>query len=282
MEKRFVYILIILVLVTASCGNKKTETQDPPSLNISIFLDLSDRLTSDMTPSQMDRDTAIVNFIVDYFKEETLGPSILKSKNKLKVFCDPFPKDPEIATLMRGLSVDISEMKGVKKRQALEEMSFVFQQNLSQIYKETLDENKWPGCDIWGFFTNKRVDELCVQRNSRNIIVILTDGYIYHDNSVYPQEEHAYSYISSNTLKDKQSSLIDRRKGDLKEKDIEVLLLEINPKEKKDQEQMKIVLKKWFESMGVDRVKISETDADIGNTKTIIRNFLANNNVVDN
>lgn len=277
MEKKFISILLILVFVTASCGKQKTadsKTIDPPSLNISVFLDLSDRLVKpDMTPCQMYRDTAIVNFIVDYFKKETLGPTILKSKNKLKVFCYPSPKDSEIAILMQGLSVDIGEKQGVARRQVLEEMGPVFQQNLSQIYNKTLDENNWPGCDIWDFFSSKKVDQLCVQPNSRNIIVILTDGYIYHDDSKFI-EGHAYSYIVPKTLKDKQSSLIDRRNGELEGKGIEVLLLEVNPSQKVHRDQMVKILEDWFTSMGVERVMISETDADMVNTKTIIKSFL--------
>ncbi len=286
MEKRFIWILIILVLVTVSCGNHKTtnsktqdqlsttnsKTQDQLSLNISIFLDLSDRLTSDMTPSQMYRDTAIVNYIVDYFKTTT-DPDIVKSKNKLNVFCDPTPKDPEIATLMQGLKVDLGQKKILEKRIALNSMKPQFQKNISQIYQKILDENEWPGSDIWSFFQNKKVDDLCVQSNSRNIIIILTDGYIYHA-STKIKEGHAYSYILSQTLSDKQSSLIDRRTGELKGKGIEVLLLEVNPQPKSHHDQMLSILEGWFKSMGVEKVKVSGTEADMGITKTIIKKIL--------
>ena len=63
--------LLMFFFSLASCGEKKKEAkQEPKPLNISIFLDLSDRLTREMEPSQMSRDTAIVGYIADYFKQD--------------------------------------------------------------------------------------------------------------------------------------------------------------------------------------------------------------------
>lgn len=285
MKKKILGILLLIIFITASIfiikkiidpgPDPKPIENEPRSLNISIFLDLSDRLVRDMTPPQMYRDTAIVNYLVDYFKQETLGPSILKSRNNLKVFCYPSPQDSEIAVLMKGLSVDIGEKNGVEKRMALEAMKTQFQQNLGQIYNETLEERRWVGCDIWDFFSNKKVDNFCIRPNARNIIVILTDGYIFHENNKI-KEGHAYSYILPKTLSDKESFLIDRRNGDLKGKGVEVLVLEVNPYQKAHQNQIFEILENWFTSMGVEKVMVSETEADMVNTQTIIKNFLDN------
>lgn len=277
MKKKILSILTILVLITASCSKKeKNSTPDPPSLNISIFLDLSDRLVRDLTPCQMYRDTAIVNFLTDYFKQKTLGPSILRSQNKIKVFCYPSPKDTEISTLMSGLSIDIGEKQGIEKRKALDEMKGVFQQNLAQIYNETIGEQNWVGCDIWDFFQSKKVDNLCVKKNSRNIVVILTDGYIFHKNNKI-KNGNAYSYILPQTLSVTGSSLIDNRSCELKGKGIEVLFLEVNPYHPQHRNKMMKILEDWFESMGVEKFALAETDADLTNTQTLIKNFLDNN-----
>lgn len=259
-------------LSSSSCGGggPKKESQ---TLNISVYLDLSDRLVRQMTPSQMYRDTAIVDYIVDYFRNKTLGPAILKSENKLKVFFYPTPNDSEIVTLAKGLSVDISTKKGIEKRIALDEMKKTFPKNLSKIYDETLKAQNWIGSDIWDFFSNKKVDELCVKDSARNIVVILTDGYIFDANNKV-HKGNAYSYILPQTLANDSSSLIDRRKGALKGKGLEVLMLEINPYQASQRDKMVRVLEKWFASMGIEKFVVAETDANMTNTETIIENFL--------
>lgn len=283
MKKKILGILLLVIFVAVSCGRNgeghegdeevNQTASEPLSLNISIFLDLSDRLVRDMTPPQMYRDTAIVNYLVDYFKQETWGPSILKSRNKLKVFCYPHPQDSQIAVLMQGLSVDISEKTGVKKRESLEAMKTQFQQNLGKIYNETLEAKRWVGCDLWDFFSSKKVDDLCVRPNSRNVIIILTDGYLNFNGHNF-QEGNSYSYISE---KDgPKGPLIDRRNGELKDKGLEILLLEMNPIKIAHRDKMKETLENWFKSMGIEKVVISETDADMVNTQTIIKNFLDN------
>lgn len=253
-------------------GDKSVQSNNQ-TLNISVYLDLSDRLIRDLTPNQTYRDTAIINYLVDYFKGKTLGPQILKSENKMKIFFYPTPNYSEISTLAQGLSVDIGDKQGVERRKALEEMKGVFQNNLKQIYQSTLEEKKWVGCDIWDFFSNKKVDNLCIKPNARNIVVILTDGYIFAaDHKV--NEGTAYSYILPQTLAVEGSSLIDKRKGELKGKGLEVLMLEVNPYEPSQRDKMVKVLEDWFSAMGVEKFIVAETDANLTNTQTIIKNFL--------
>ncbi len=276
MKKLVINFLAVVGLIAfISCGCETKKEVPLPQLNISVFLDLSDRLIRDLTPSQMYRDTAIINYIVDYFHDQTLTPQILKSKNKLKVLFYPTPNDTEISILAQGLCVDIEQKQGVEKRKALEEMKGVFQNNLSRIYDATMKDEKWIGCDIWDFFSSKKVDNLCVKEGARNIVVILTDGYIYEENDKI-KEGNAYSYILPKTLAVEGSSLIDRRNGDLKGKGLEVLMLEVNPYQPNQRDKMTKILEGWFAAMGVEKFVVAETDANLTNTQTIIKNFLDN------
>ena len=269
----FAFITITVTMLCSCVNDSKETTSQSESLNISVYLDLSDRLVRDLTPNQMYRDTAIINYLVDYFVKQTMGPQILKSQNKMKVFFYPTPNDSEISTLAQGLSVDIGSKQGVARRMALDEMKGVFQKNLSHIYEETINEHNWIGCDIWDFFSNKKVDNLCIKSGARNIVVILTDGYLWAENNLI-KEGDKYSYISNRTL-DSKGKLIDRRNGDLKDKGLEVLMLEINPTEPKQHDKMVNTLEEWFGSMGVEKFVVVETDANLTNTKTIIDNFLS-------
>lgn len=276
-------LLVAVSLVTVSCilscGNSKkdadgaiakSEIADRP-LNISIFLDLSDRLIRDMEPSQMSRDTAIIGCVLDYFKSHTLGPQILNSKNNIKVFFYPTPKSPKIATLANDLSVDMSQLKGKDKRIALEEMKAKFQNSLAQIYNETLSEKNWIGCDIWDFFSCKKVDVQCMRKDARNILFILTDGYLFDANHKI-NEGNAYSYILPQTLDVPESSLIVKRGG---LEDLEVCMLELNPYDIKHRDQMISILQDWFHAMGIKEKHITIAETDLpGNTKTVINSFL--------
>lgn len=276
----FLAVSFILMGCMSSCGGSSNKSNDgaitplektEKPLNISIFLDLSDRLTRGMEPSQMSRDTAIINYVLDYFKAQTLGPQILKSKNNIKVFFYPTPQSSKIATLANDLSVDISKLNGKDKRITLEEMKGKFQKSLTQIYNETLSEKNWIGCDIWDFFSNKKVDVQCVRNDARNILFILTDGYLFDKNHKI-NEGNAYSYILPQTLKVPGSSLIAKRDG---LDNLEVCMLEINPYDIKHRDQMKEILENWLQAMGIKEknITIVETDLPV-NIQTVIKSFL--------
>ena len=288
MKTTKIIIGIVTILAFASCGgtgSNKTEqpneiaSQSDKPLNISIYLDLSDRLKSDLTPSQKERDLAIVGHIVDYFRVQTVGPKILQSKNNIKVFFYPAPNSSEIATLAEELSIDITKYNGVERRVVLDgdatqgkpSLKESFNKNLSAIYDKTLVENQWPGCDIWDFFSSKNVDTQCIRDGFRNILVILTDGYLF-DEKHKVKDGNAYSYVTPTTLKDPKASLIVKRTG---LENLEVRILEVNPTDINYRDQLKTVLENWLKGMGVkeENITVSQTDLP-SNTQTVINSFL--------
>lgn len=276
--------LLILVLCFTHCTNgtdsgggsgcrpTKIDTikNGPQPLNISIYLDLSDRLERELTPSQAERDTAIINHIVDIFiKDCVKNGRIIDSKNHLQVFFFPEPDNSEIALLAKGLNVDMAKTDIKEKRTVLSEMKKRFNTNLSQIYADAVSQKKYVGSDIWGFFSNRKVDELCVRKGYRNILVILTDGFLYHEANKI-SENHAHSYILPQTLADPNSSLIAKRDG---LDSLEVLMLEVNPFDQKQHDKQIAVLEQWFKSMGVSKFVVSDTNLPV-NTETYIDNFI--------
>lgn len=291
MKALYLSVIATAILALTSCGggtksnqnsgDKNTDNgvvskSDQP-LNISIYLDLSDRLTRELTPSQKDRDLAIVGHIIDYFKAQTSGPKIMQSKNNIKVFFYPAPNSSDIATLAEELSVDMDKYAGVDKRIVLDGhgdklgIKDKFTKNLTAIYDKTIEANKWPGCDIWDFFSNKNVDTQCIRDGFRNILIILTDGYLF-DEKHKVKDGDAYSYVTPVTLKNPNTSLIVKRTG---LDNLEVRILEVNPTDINHRDQLKKVLENWLEGMGVkpENITVSETDLPT-NTKTIIDSFL--------
>lgn len=264
-------ITIAMLWSTTSCetGSEHNPPIANQPLNITIYLDLSDRLTRELQPSQKKRDIAIVNKFIQIFKDACVKDKIIRAKNHLRVIFYPSPNSSEIATLASALDVDMAKLKGKEKKKALQGMDVRFTNSLSQIYDETLKAKKWIGSDIWGFFSNKKVDELCMRNGCRNIIVVLTDGYLFHTNNKI-KNGNAYSYVLPQTLQNLKSSLIIKRKG---LNNLEVLMLEVNPYDPKVHDKMQSVLQNWFKGMGVKRFVVSETDLP-SNTATVIENFI--------
>ena len=266
------FLVCLFMATIRSCTDKKKNNENTTQrpLNISIYLDLSDRLVRDIQPSQVSRDTAAVGYILDYFKRQTMGPCILQSQNRLKVFFYPSPNSSDIATLAGELDINMAQLKGVEKRKKLESMKSLFQKNLSQIYNKTISEHEWIGCDIWDFFSSKKVDAQCIKNGARNILIILTDGYLYAANNKI-KEGNAYSYILPQTLKE-EAPLIVRRKG---LENLEVGVFEINPYSKEEGYKLIPILENWLKNMGIseEHLVVAETDLPT-NTQTLLKSFL--------
>ncbi|MCD8236934.1 MAG: hypothetical protein LUD00_09850 [Prevotellaceae bacterium] len=272
-------LLLMNVLVCISCG---TEKKDEPAevktpINISVFLDLSDRLDSTCNGgfpvSQMTRDTAVVNALVDYFVTTCVEHKISENKNRFQILFHPTPKTSDIMSLAANLNIDMAKISNpADKKKKLVAMKDEFSKSLTQIYEQTLRDKKWIGSDIWGFFCNKnaKVDNLCIREGYRNIMVILTDGYIYHKDNMQ-QDGSSYSYILPSLVNNVPDlSLMAPRTG---LDSLEVMILEINPGKPLMQSKLISVLETWLKDMGVKRYVVSETGMP-SDTRTIIDNFL--------
>lgn len=282
--------IIALVLIFGigytCCTSSKSNNEDsdfdeevtsvdkkPLPLNISVFIDLSDRLIRNQTPSQTQRDLEIIDQLSDIFIDDCrTNGGIIGSNNHFQVFFYPTPDNTQISTLSKGLNIDMKKLDIKQKKVELKNMKEQFNKNLSQIYEDAVSAKQWVGCDIWGFFSNKDVDVQCVRKGYRNILVILTDGYLYHVQNKQKIGD-AYSYILPQTLSNQNSSLIAKRDG---LDDLEVLMLEVNPYTPTQREPMINILEQWFEEMGVKKFAVAVTDLP-DRTANFIEVFLENN-----
>lgn len=282
MKKKALILVSILTLASlisyycySSTHDKETE-QDKPEIvnekdkpwNISIFLDLSDRLTRQLTPSQAERDMTLIRHVTGKVKDRIVKQKIIGSKDRIKVFFYPSPNISEITLLSKNLELDMGNMPLKEKRSSVIKFEDEFSASLKQIYNKTLAAKQWVGSDIWGFF-NKQIDTYCIKPTHRNILIILTDGYIFHVNNKQKVGD-AYSYILPQTLSVPKSSLIVSRKG---LKNLEVMFLEVNPYDPKTEPKMESVITDWLHAMDVQHSIVAETDIP-ENTKLYIDNFL--------
>lgn len=271
-----VIVLLASIITVVGCiggSEQREETAPQPlPLNISVYLDLSDRLIRDLNQSQMERDTAIINQIVDIFIADCVKNGIVSSRNRFQVFFYPEPKISAISTLAGKLNVDLDNTEIKDKKKALKEMKETVSSNIEQIYSATLEQKKWIGSDIWDFFSNGKVDKYCIREGYRNVLFILTDGYLFYAPNKQVNGK-AYSYVLPQTLAVDESSLIVKRKG---LENLEVIVLEVNPYAPNQRDKLIDVLQNWFKEMEVGNFVVSETDLPI-RTQAVIDSFMKKN-----
>lgn len=282
-------------ITTEIVSNAKTSDRQ---LNINILWDLSDRIdsiTSPASPPHYLRDIEIIKTVTSYFKKDMEKRGAFKAKGRIRIFLTPPPSDSKINSIATNLSYDLAAYTGDganrKKKEAYDSIETRFSRNVNQIYQLTVANNKnnkqWDGSDIWRFFKND-VKEYCIDpsNNYRNILIILTDGYIYHKDSKDKQNNRT-SYILPDLLKVFRNKpnwqdlfsagnygLISTRK-DLQQ--LEILVLEITPSKdyKNDEDIIRIYLGKWFEEMGVSKTNYECFNTDLPTyTRKKIENFL--------
>ena len=253
-------------------GTCMSEVEKAPAilpLNLSVYLDLSDRIKPDGTEalSQQDKDIAIVDYLANYIKERAVDQKILPCKDRIKVFFYPEPTDAKVALLSEKLELDLGTTEMKEKKRKLISFTDEFKNSMEQIYTSTIQTSSWLGSDIWGFF-NKPIDNYCIKEGYRNVLVVLTDGYIYHASNRH-DDGNCRTYLLPKTLRT-TDCLIVSRKG---LENLEVLMLELNPNPPKDQAKMEQLITDWLKAMGVQKCYVGETDLP-SNTKMIIENFL--------
>lgn len=292
-----IFTLSLLIFACNSSDKKDKESDISTStrkvskqINISILWDLSDRINPKIhkeIPSNAEKDIAIIKYFSDFLKSDMDKRGAFLSKGKLKVFFSPNPSDFNINNLASKLDVDLSNKDVKQKKHLYDSITNNFEQTSKQITNLTINSSTWEGSDVYRFFKNDVVD-YCVSKdtNYRNVLVILTDGYLYHKNStgkVGNKSEFILPTLLSslvlrknpdfkNVYDTKQCGLISTR-ADLN--NLEVLVLEVNsePNYKDDEAVIKLYLQNWFTEMKAKRFEIYNTDLP-ENTKKRINDFM--------
>jgi hypothetical protein len=279
--KTLKYICLIALMFTiCSCSSRKKEKEEPPKpapLNISVLVDLSDRITK--TPNnveQQEKDIELIRHIVNSIKEKAIS-SKLVCQDKFQILFYPEPQLDSIAEISANLRFDM-HCKTLKERpllkQKLKSMDSLFTTNLNSIYHKTKVTKQWSGSDIWGFFENK-VQEYCIKDGYRNVLVILTDGYIYHNRNTR-KEDGKYTFILPRVLRDNPDArLLNPFEKNSKLDQLDVLILELNPNPQNHEKLLKTILQEWLDEMGVNKHKVLTTDLP-SNIKPLIDDFIFN------
>lgn len=280
----FITVLVALSLVFCGCNQpQKTPKQKPKDLNITILLDLSNRINTSRNPEQWKYDTTNIKVIIEVFKSKIKNEPHL-CRGKIRVQLLPPPSEGlNMNAIVSGLKFNCPG-EAVKNKEIHDTIAKRYAQNLQEIYTQTIKASNWQGrSDIWGFFQDE-VDR-CIEKDTsyRNILVIFTDGYLRYDGrldlktvnttSIQPDRIKKYRTPNWRVCIDNDNFSIDPCHDNLH--NLEILVLEIKAEDPfVDEENILIYLwEKWLKKMGVQKYKLLKS-ALPSDRKTDIEIFL--------
>lgn len=269
MKAKLLLLPLLALLVTSFKAAKEPAPQKTSNnLNISLLLDLSDRIDPNKYPNLYQRDLQYIKFVQKAFTNHIKGKKIIQLNDQMQVFFDPAPQNPTINALSQQLKVNFNKQSSKNEINNVEK---TFSEIPAKIYQSAIKDKTFIGSDIWRFFKNN-VKDYCVKDNHRNILVIITDGYMYHQNSKFT-EKNKSSYITPSFIQAKKLTnsnykyLIEKnRLGFIPAtdnlQDLEIIVLGINPSKKNPYENDVInqYWSDWFKTMSVRKFYLKNTD----------------------
>ncbi|CAM4255078.1 hypothetical protein [Zobellia nedashkovskayae] len=240
------------------------------NLNISVFLDLSDRITQ---PKTIQKDTEYLKSISKAFTNHVKTKKLILLQDQIQLYFNPEPTNNTINSVAEKLHIEFDKNSPKAKITETEEL---YAGQPAEIYNLALADAEnpkdFPGSDIWQFF-KYNVKDYTISNCHRNILVILTDGYMYHENSQM-KEGNLSSYLTPKSL-DRlplanskwETTLNEKEYGFIKAnenlEDLEVLVIgveSLNPKNPYAIDVMRAYWTNWFNEMGIQKFKIQNAD----------------------
>lgn len=266
------------------------KTKNTSNLNISILLDLSDRIDtvkySNPSMEFYKRDVGYLKSVAEVFSNSISYKKSRHLDDKIQLYFDPEPINTQINDLSKELKFHISRDNGTKEY--INKISDTYASIGLKIYEQALKDDNYVGSDTWGFLKNK-VQDYCIDENYRNILVIITDGYIYYENNTI-NEGNLSSYITPKKIRNKNlntsnwKQLIESNKHgfipiDQDLSNLEVLVLGVNPSKTNnyDYDVLNKYWSDWLFAMGVNEENFEFKMADLpSNMDNIINKFISN------
>lgn len=297
------YFFAALLLVTGCKNDVKEETvineleehvpdvsneQKEQDLNISILMDLSDRISPEKYPNEAmeyyQRDVAYIESVASALNTHLRNKRVRAMNDRIQLYFDPEPNNNDINNLSKQLKFHVT--RSVASMELLDKIQASYRSKPREIYELAIKDNEYVGSDTWRFFKNK-VDDYCLEEGFRNILVVLTDGYIYHRNTLL-SEDGKTSFLTPQKIRNLGLNT-SKWKEHYKEKgygfipinkdlsNLEVLVLGINPSEKNPYELDVIqqYWSDWLESMGIEKYDIKEA-ALPSDMEEVIHEFILN------
>ncbi|MDP9956979.1 hypothetical protein [Epilithonimonas hungarica] len=294
---KYIYHLLILSLFFIQCKKSESRSDDgvkvndsisnSKNLNVSIMIDLSDRIDPEKYPNPSmeyyQRDLEYIKAIKTAFIGHVKSKKVIQLDDQMQIFFNPEPSDPQINDLTKELKVSFDKNTSKGNINIVDER---YASLPAKIYHSAIQDKKYVGSDIWGFFKNK-VEDYCVKDKHRNILFILTDGYMFHKDSKF-SEENKTSYLTPELVRslqlktsDFKAKIEDKSYGFIKANDdlgnLEIIVIGINPEKGNpfEGDVIKTYWENWFKEMNITKYQVKDADLP-SNLEPVIKQFILN------
>ncbi len=309
-SKLTLLVIAFFSFLLSSCGEDPKEEKEPPqanatlntvvnkecppyiiknkpnNLNISILLDLSDRIEQ---PKSIEKDVAYLGSLSKAFVNHIKTKKLVFLEDRIQLFFNPEPSSSAINEIAKNLKISFTKNT---PQELIEQTQTLYQNEPLKLYEFAKKDSEgikgnYPGSDIWRFFKDN-VRDYSMDNCHRNILVILTDGYMYYDKTEM-KEGGRTSYLTPNYL-----SKLNLKKSNWKEEmqkqdlgfipaakdlhDLEVLVIGINSLNDDNPYALDIIQEywsQWFKEMGVVEGNYKIKNAVIpSNMEGVIMDFI--------
>lgn len=290
-------IIFSIVFISTNCISNYEKSDDAlnksankkfKQLNVTILLDLSDRISQQKNPGQADKDISIILNIVDNFKKYLNVKGVALSRDRIKLVYYPLLNFPQIKDITDSLNINFENLGIIERKAVFNNIDRMYLDNLKRLYSIFSNMPEYNGSDLFSYFKHRVVDDcITLDEDYINLLVILSDGYLYSYNNKF-KIENRFSYIgplSTHLTQFRNNPHWERRFNDedygfIKiENDLSNLLIiaaEFNPEAKYpiDFDILKKYWSKWFEEQNVQKSNfiILRTD-HISQNKNVIEAF---------
>lgn len=299
LNKPLLFIATFSLLLFSCHSNKNASTQNfqvdtVHFSNITILLDLSNRIDSKLHPDQIQRDTLIIADILKNFDEQVRRNGFIYSRDKIQVLIAPQAgnKPP---TFNPNIDVADIEKTGKIVRQVLPESERLFLKEVNDIYA---NKQVFNGADIYTFFKDFQADNF-IQKSYEeksaegnvyfmihNKMIILTDGYLNFESKIQAIRSQDNSCMQMDVLRHDNNWQQNFSKFKLKPvegkefQNLEVMLLEVNPLHPeinvRESEIIEKYWRQWFEEMKIDYKPMHQANEGIPLINSAVKSFLTN------
>lgn len=290
MRKIISLLVVITFLILPACNkNENYEDANFKNLNLTILIDLSDRISEKKNPGQIEKDLYIINSVLDAFKGYLARKGVVQTEDKIKVVFYPVNNQSIYQDVADSLFFDFEKIDLKERKKVYRNLNETYNRNLKLVYSIASKSSYFPGSDLFNYFKHRIVDDCILDDNKYiNLLVILTDGYLYDENAKY-NSGNRFSYlaplathITSFRKKRDWEKVFDANDYGLIKLDndlskLNILLAEFNPPQNypEDFDILKKYWSKWLIEQNVkkENFKILKTDLNYLNSNIIQRFF---------
>lgn len=277
--------------IGSSTSKQGDRLESRANLNINILIDLSDRIDPKKYPNPtmeyFQRDTGYIASVVSAFNEHVISKKLILINDRIQTFIDPVPQDPDIVKNLQSLKVELN--RDNVSKEILISLPADYKDNMAMLYKQAIEDNKYVGSDTWRFFKSSAKD-YCIREDAQNVLIVLTDGYMFHTNNSKIIEggrranigKDSFTELGLNTPEWKsrmEAKDLGFYAPDVHLSGLKVLVIGLNPTTKNpfEEDVLKAYWQKWFLEMGVKENDILIKDADLPvNLDESIQRFILN------